>query len=91
MKNQLLVFISTLFTLYVNAQTYTIGTQTISYTDPARSNRAVSVAAAMLAGVKPTDDHIQVAIHAEIRPSPSGVLSRRRTEQSMRLAEESRR
>ncbi len=43
MKKQFLFCIVSFFALYAAAQTYTIGTQTITYTDPARSNRAVGV------------------------------------------------
>lgn len=32
-----------LLTVFASAQTYTVGTQTITYTDPARSNRSVGV------------------------------------------------
>ena len=42
LKKHFLFFIASFFTLYITAQ-YTVGVKTISYTDAARSNRAVGV------------------------------------------------
>ena len=42
MKKHILFFIALFFALYISAQ-YTVGVKTISYTDAARSNRAVGV------------------------------------------------
>jgi dienelactone hydrolase len=43
MKKQIFLFVALVSALYTQAQTYTIGTQTISYTDASRSNRAVGI------------------------------------------------
>ncbi len=43
MQKQILFFAALFFTLFVQAQTYTIGDKTITYTDPARSNRSVGL------------------------------------------------
>ena len=43
MKKQILLFAAVIFTLYIQAQTYPVGTQTITYTDVSRSNRSVGV------------------------------------------------
>ena len=43
MKKQILLFVAVVFALYIQAQTYTVGIQTVSYTDASRSNRAVGV------------------------------------------------
>ena len=42
MKGQFLLFITLSFTLFATAQ-YTVGKQTVTYTDPARSNRSVGL------------------------------------------------
>ncbi len=43
MKKNILTVVAVFSALYMYAQFYTIGTQTITYTDPARSNRSVGV------------------------------------------------
>ncbi len=43
MKKQFLFSVIILFAVHLSAQTYTIGDKTITYTDPARSNRSVGV------------------------------------------------
>lgn len=43
MKKQIFLFVALVSALYIQAQTYTVGTQTINYTDGLRSNRAVGV------------------------------------------------
>src|SRR5438552_2308485 len=43
MKNYLLLSAFVIIATGAFSQTYTIGTQTITYTDPARSNRSVGV------------------------------------------------